>query len=83
MYTLLVGTPPFQTTDVHATYKRIRANAYEFPEKPAVSKSARDLIRWSLAGGLCLLFASQLKASTRPFYLSFAATNEKSTYFSR
>ena len=30
-YALLVGTPPFQTSDVHATYKRIRANAYEFP----------------------------------------------------
>ena len=53
MYTLLVGTPPFQTTDVHATYKRIRANAYEFPERPAVSKSARDLIRWSLAPKPC------------------------------
>lgn len=36
MYTLLVGTPPFQTSDVHATYKRIRANAYEFPQTPAV-----------------------------------------------
>jgi hypothetical protein len=53
MYTLLVGTPPFQTSDVHATYKRIRANAYEFPDKPSVSLGARDLIRWSLAPKPC------------------------------
>ena len=48
IYTLLVGTPPFQTSDVHATYKRIRANAYEFPEG-VVNEGARELIRGCLA----------------------------------
>ena len=48
IYTLLVGTPPFQTSDVHATYKRIRANAYEFPEG-VVNEGARELIRRCLA----------------------------------
>ena len=48
VYTLLVGTPPFQTADVHATYKRIRANAYEFPEG-VVNEGAKDLIRRCLS----------------------------------
>ena len=48
VYTLLVGTPPFQTADVHATYKRIRANAYEFPEG-VVDEGAKDLIRRCLS----------------------------------
>ena len=48
IYTLLVGIPPFQTSDVHATYKRIRANAYEFPEG-VVNEGARELIRRCLA----------------------------------
>ncbi|KAF1795148.1 Protein kinase, ATP binding site [Phytophthora cactorum] len=45
MYTLLVGRPPFETDDVKATYKRIRANQYEFPETVHVSRSAQSLIR--------------------------------------
>ena len=49
LYTLFVGTPPFQTSDVHATYKRIRANAYAFPETPRVSERAEALIRSCLA----------------------------------
>ena len=49
LYTLFVGTPPFQTSDVHATYKRIRANAYAFPDAPRVSERAKALIRSCLA----------------------------------
>ncbi|KUF98793.1 Potassium voltage-gated channel subfamily H member 6 [Phytophthora nicotianae] len=45
MYTLLVGRPPFETDDVKATYKRIRANQYEFPDTVHVSRSAQSLIR--------------------------------------
>lgn len=45
MYTLLVGRPPFETDDVKATYKRIRANEYGFPEAAHVSRSAQSLIR--------------------------------------
>ena len=41
LYTLLVGTPPFQTSDVRATYKKIRAGAYEFPGGEA-SSAERD-----------------------------------------
>ena len=50
LYACLVGTPPFQTSDVRATYKRIRAGAYEFPKKDdgsgehLLSSDARDLI---------------------------------------
>ncbi|KAL3662967.1 hypothetical protein V7S43_011911 [Phytophthora oleae] len=45
MYTLLVGRPPFETDDVKATYKRIRANQYDFPEDARVSRSAQSLVR--------------------------------------
>ncbi|KAG2523484.1 hypothetical protein JM16_002255 [Phytophthora kernoviae] len=45
MYTLLVGRPPFETDDVKATYKRIRANQYDFPETAHVSRSAQSLVR--------------------------------------
>ncbi|KAI9905934.1 hypothetical protein PsorP6_014382 [Peronosclerospora sorghi] len=45
MYTMLVGRPPFETDDVKATYKRIRANQYDFPETAHVSRSAQSLIR--------------------------------------
>ena len=36
--------PPFETSDVKTTYKRIRMNAYNFPENVAITDSARDLI---------------------------------------
>ena len=55
LYACLVGTPPFQTSDVRATYKRIRAGAYEFPKKDdgsgehLLSSDARDLIAACLA----------------------------------
>ena len=31
-YTLLIGKPPFETSDVKTTYRRIRMNAYSFPD---------------------------------------------------
>ena len=45
MYTMLVGRPPFETDDVKATYKLIRANQYDFPETAHVSRSAQSLVR--------------------------------------
>jgi polo-like kinase 1 len=32
LYTMLVGRPPYESKDVKATYKRILANDYSFPE---------------------------------------------------
>ena len=44
MYTVLVGKPPFETSDIKATYKRIKSNQYSFPDTVPVSDDARDLI---------------------------------------
>lgn len=44
IYTLIIGKPPFETSDVKTTYKRIRMNAYSFPENIPISDAARDLI---------------------------------------
>ncbi|OMJ88795.1 hypothetical protein SteCoe_9179 [Stentor coeruleus] len=43
-YTLLVGKPPFETSDVKTTYRRIRMNAYSFPENVPLSESSKNLI---------------------------------------
>lgn len=43
-YTLLVGKPPFETSDVKSTYRRIRMNAYSFPENIPVSEAGKNLI---------------------------------------
>ena len=48
MYTLLIGTPPFQTADVKSTYKRIKANSYSFPTEIPVSCTFESLVRWIL-----------------------------------
>eukprot|EP00180_Rhodochaete_pulchella_P002726 Plantae.Rhodophyta-Rhodochaete_pulchella.ctg4253.p1 GENE.Plantae.Rhodophyta-Rhodochaete_pulchella.ctg4253~~Plantae.Rhodophyta-Rhodochaete_pulchella.ctg4253.p1 ORF type:complete len:627 (+),score=106.62 Plantae.Rhodophyta-Rhodochaete_pulchella.ctg4253:180-1883(+) len=45
LYTLLVGTPPFETNNVSTTYKKIKATAYTFPTDVPVSDAAKDLIR--------------------------------------
>jgi polo-like kinase 1 len=44
MYTMLIGKPPFEDTDVKATYKRIKANMYSFPEDINISVDAKRLI---------------------------------------
>ena len=33
MFTMLLGKPPFETNDVKETYKRIKMNAYSFPDQ--------------------------------------------------
>ena len=45
MYTLLIGKPPFETTSVKTTYKRIRSNVYSFPTNVHISTAARSLIK--------------------------------------
>lgn len=44
MYTLIIGKPPFETSDVKTTYRRIRMNAYTFPEHVTISEPAKGLI---------------------------------------
>ena len=44
LYTMLIGKPPFETSDVKTTYRRIRMNAYSFPETVVISQQARTLI---------------------------------------
>jgi polo-like kinase 1 len=45
MYTLMVGRPPFESKNVEATYKRIQANSYTFPDQPATCDHAKSLLR--------------------------------------
>jgi polo-like kinase 1 len=40
----LIGKPPYETSDVKATYKRIKMNAYSFPEHVTISDHAKNLI---------------------------------------
>jgi len=44
IYTLIIGKPPFETTDVKATYQRIKRNQYTFPDHVSISDEAKDLI---------------------------------------
>jgi polo-like kinase 1 len=37
IYTLIIGKPPFETTDVKATYRRIKQNHYTFPDHINIS----------------------------------------------
>ena len=50
IYTLIIGKPPFETTDVKATYRRIRQNNYSFPDHISISNAAKDLIKAILNG---------------------------------
>jgi serine/threonine protein kinase len=48
LFTMLVGKPPFETSNVKETYERIRANSYKFPSDLQISDEARDLISLTL-----------------------------------
>lgn len=48
LYTMLIGRPPFETSDVKTTYARIRENTYSFPDRCPVSDRAKDIIRQML-----------------------------------
>lgn len=45
IYTLLIGKPPFETSNVKKTYSRIKSNAYSFPDHVQISEHAKDLIK--------------------------------------
>jgi polo-like kinase 1 len=45
IYTLLVGTPPFETSNVKTTYQKIKDVEYQFPSQISVAEDAKDLIR--------------------------------------
>ena len=49
LYTLIVGRPPFQTSNVQKIYDRIRRNEYEIPPEANVSAEAQSLIRQILS----------------------------------
>ena len=44
-YTLLIGKPPFETPEVKATYKKIKACQYSFSEHITISENAKNLIQ--------------------------------------
>lgn len=44
LYTLIIGKPPFETSEVKTTYKRIKTNSYSFPDHISISPQAKDLI---------------------------------------
>lgn len=44
IYTMIIGRPPFETSDVKATYKRIKQGTYTYPEGTEISIQAKDLI---------------------------------------
>ncbi|KAJ8906691.1 hypothetical protein NDN08_003181 [Rhodosorus marinus] len=44
VYTVLVGRPPFETSDVKQTYRRIKNNDYKFPSDLRLSREAKGLI---------------------------------------
>lgn len=45
LFTLLTGKPPFETSSVKTTYKKIRETSYEFPPNLKISESAKSLIK--------------------------------------
>ncbi|KAI5180160.1 polo-like kinase 1 [Nematocida sp. AWRm80] len=44
VYTMIVGKPPFQKSDVKEIYKSIKINSYSYPEDCVISESAKELI---------------------------------------
>ncbi len=44
IYTLLIGKPPFETSEVKTTYKKIKSNSYSFPENVQINDHAKNLI---------------------------------------
>ncbi|KRW99450.1 Protein kinase-like domain [Pseudocohnilembus persalinus] len=44
IYTLLIGKPPFETSDVKTTYNKIRKCQYGFPEHAKIEDNAKELI---------------------------------------
>ena len=45
IYTLIIGKPPFDSSDEKKIYEKIKSLQYSFPESYNVSKEAKDLIK--------------------------------------
>ena len=45
LFTMLNGRPPFESSEVKQTYKKIRAGAFSFPENVVIGSQAKDFIR--------------------------------------
>lgn len=43
-FTMLVGRPPFETSDLKDTYRRIKTSTYNFPDHIDLSAESKDLI---------------------------------------
>lgn len=44
LYAIIIGKPPFETSEVKMTYEKIRKGIYSFPEQINISNNAKDLI---------------------------------------
>ena len=44
LYTLLIGRPPFESSDIKDTYRKIKNCSYDFPRTPEISELAKGLI---------------------------------------
>ena len=42
---MIIGKPPFETSEIKQTYKRIRSIQYTFPDNVAISDDAKELIK--------------------------------------
>jgi len=49
VYTLLCGRPPFETSNIESTYKKIKSNDYRFPSHVNISEDAKKIIQWMLS----------------------------------
>jgi polo-like kinase 1 len=45
LYTLVCGRPPFESSEVKQTYKKIRACTYHFPEHLPLGEHLKDFVR--------------------------------------
>jgi hypothetical protein len=41
---MLVGRPPFETSEVKKTYERIKRNAYSYPDYVPLSEHSKSII---------------------------------------
>ena len=41
---MLVGRPPYETSEVKKTYERIKRNAYSFPDYVPLSEHSKNLV---------------------------------------
>ncbi len=45
LYTMIIGKPPFETTNIKTTYSRIKSSTFDFPDRIVISDSVKDLIK--------------------------------------